>query len=67
LNGTNCVFGGTNGFANATFYLLAGTNAALPLNLWTLVATNAFGTNGNFLVTNKISAGASCQFYSLKY
>ena len=67
VNGGNLVISGTNGFVNATFNLLGSTNAALPFNQWTSVATNVFGTNGNFSVTNKINSGTPGQFYLIKY
>jgi hypothetical protein len=67
LVGANCVVSGTNGFANATFYLLGATNLMIPLSQWTPVATNIFGTDGNFSATNKISAGAPGKFFLLQY
>jgi len=67
LTGTNSSISGTNGFAGATFYLLGSTNASLPLSQWTTMATNAFGTNGNFSVTNKISASPADRFFLIRY
>ncbi|HTB85014.1 MAG TPA: hypothetical protein VK742_15270 [Candidatus Sulfotelmatobacter sp.] len=65
LTGTNLVMGGTNGFANSTFYLLGGTNLFQPFSKWTVLATNVFGTNGNFSATNKISG--TLRFFALQY
>jgi hypothetical protein len=67
LTGTNFVIGGTNGFSNATFYLLGATNLALPFNQWTPMATNVFDTNGNFIVTNPITSGGPGGFLLLRY
>jgi hypothetical protein len=58
---------GTNGFANATFYLLGSSNATLPLSQWTSLATNVFSTNGSFDVTNTINSGAPQQFFIIQY
>jgi hypothetical protein len=67
LTGTNLVMGGTNGFANSTFYLLGGTNLALPFSQWTVLATNVFSTNGNFSATNKISSPGTSRFFTIQY
>ena len=61
-SGTKFVFSGTNGFAGDTYYVLASTN----LSSWTPVATNTFGANGVFSVTNSLAPGAPQQFYRLQ-
>jgi hypothetical protein len=66
LTGNNFILHGTNGFWNATFYLLSGTNLASPPSEWTPLATNSFGTNGDFTVTNQIN-GTSGRFYLIQY
>jgi PKD repeat protein len=68
LSGTNLVLNGTNGFANATYYLLTSTNLAQPLNQWTRVATNVPGANGNFSIsaTNAVNPRAPAQFFILQ-
>jgi autotransporter-associated beta strand protein len=60
------VMSGSGGVANGTFYLLGSTNVALPLNLWTIIATNQFDTNGNFNFTNAISPNTPQSFYRLQ-
>jgi hypothetical protein len=67
LAGTNFVVSGTNGFIGATYYLLGTTNLTLPPGQWTTLATNVFGTNGTFNVTNKIMTGSSRCFFTVRY
>jgi hypothetical protein len=67
LTRTNFVIMGTNGFSNATFYLVSSTNLTLPLVQWTPLATNGFGTNGTFNATNPIPPGGSCRYFSIRY
>lgn len=65
--GSNLVLSGTRGFIGSTFYVLTATNLMLSVEQWTPVATNAFGTNGSFSVTNKVAAGNSRHFFILQY
>ena len=67
LISTNFVVSGTNGFIGATYYLLAGTNLTQPFSQWTTLATNAFGMNGNFSVTNTITTGTARRFFTVLY
>ena len=60
------VFSGSNGPANGMFYVLTSTNISLPLASWTRASTNDFDVNGNFKITNAISAGVPHQFYLLR-
>jgi hypothetical protein len=70
-NGTNVVINGANGETGGTYYLLSGTNLAMPLSQWIPVATNVITTNGavgngfTFIGTNVIKAGSAQQFYFL--
>lgn len=64
--GGNLVFGGTNGAAGATYYLLGATNVATPLNDWTVIATNVFDGSGGFVSTNAITSSKPSQFYTVK-
>jgi autotransporter-associated beta strand protein len=50
--GTNIVLSGSGGTAGGTYHVLSQTNVALPLSLWTPIATNVFSTDGKF--TNSI-------------
>ena len=59
------VFSGTGGSNNATFYVLASTNLAAPINTWKSILTNQFDANGNFAVTNSPATNAQ-YFYRLK-
>jgi hypothetical protein len=57
---------GTGGAANGNYYLLSSTNAALPLNQWTRIATNQFDGSGNFAFTNSPAPGLPQLFYQLQ-
>jgi hypothetical protein len=46
------VFDGSGGIANASYYLLATTNLALPTANWTRLLTNEFDNNGNSINPN---------------
>lgn len=58
------VLSGTNGVPNATYYVLASTNIALPLAQWTRLATNAFDGLGGFRFTN--TTASPQQFHLLQ-
>jgi hypothetical protein len=69
LSGTNMVLAATNDVAGRTYYVMNSTNAALPLNQWTPVATNVLTANGNFTITVTNAANAntpSPQFFILQ-
>ena len=51
LSGANLVIDATNGLSGQTYYVLASTNVALPLNQWLPVATNMLSASGNFTMT----------------
>ena len=55
LSGSDLIFSGSNGTANAFYYVLTSTNIALPASNWTRLLTNQFDGNGNFLFTNPAS------------
>jgi fibronectin type 3 domain-containing protein len=57
---------GTGGFPTSTYHVLATTNLALPMAQWTLVATNQFDSNGNFVITNSINPAWPQTFYRLQ-
>ncbi len=54
LAGLDVMINGIGGSANETYYVLAATNAALPLTNWTRVATNMFDANGNSSFTDTL-------------
>ncbi len=60
------VLSGTNGANNGIYYVLNSTNLAIPLNLWTPVATNQFGSHGQFIFTNPVQFGTPQLFIILK-
>src|SRR5262249_1361967 len=64
-SGGDLVLNGTNGIANAPYYVLSGSNLALPVAQWTRIATNLFDSFGNFglTITNN---GAPQSFFVLQ-
>ncbi|MDE3067567.1 MAG: hypothetical protein KGJ60_08445 [Verrucomicrobiota bacterium] len=68
LAGTNLVFSGIGGYpgSNYGYYVLAGTNLAVPPVNWTVVATGAFDQNGSFVFTNGWEPNSGQQFYLLQ-
>jgi hypothetical protein len=65
FSGTNLIISGTNGQAGETYWLLSSTNLTSPLATWTIIATNAFDSSGNFSVTNPAPANPQT-FYLLQ-
>lgn len=65
LNGNSLVMSGT-GPTNATYAVLAATEANALAAQWTPIATNSFGSAGQFRFTNEMSSGVSARFYRLK-
>jgi autotransporter-associated beta strand protein len=66
VTGANIVFSATNGVPNWPCWLLASTNLALPLNQWTVIATNTFDGSGNLGFTNAANLKVPQTFYLLK-
>jgi autotransporter-associated beta strand protein len=66
LNNGNLVLSGSGGVPAATFYVLASTNVALPLDQWPRLLTNQFDSNGHFAVTNAMNPALSGLFYLLQ-
>jgi hypothetical protein len=64
--GTNFILNGVGGTNNGTYFILTSTNLATPLNLWTPVATNHFGSQGQFIFTDSPPANTPQQFYILQ-
>jgi polygalacturonase len=60
------VISGTGGVTNGTYYVLASTNLALPLNQWMPVTTNQFDAGGNFIFTNSAPTNAAQEFFRLQ-
>ena len=57
------IAGGTNA---GIYYVLASSNLLTPLTNWTLVATNQFDGEGNFIFTNPVPTNAPQMFYRLQ-
>ena len=66
VSGGNVVLGGTNGPANAYYYVLSTTNVAQPLNQWEPLTTNQFDSSGSFRWTNAVIPGVKGEFYRLQ-
>jgi autotransporter-associated beta strand protein len=65
LSGTNLTLSGSGGAPGVSYSVLTSTNLAAPLTAWAVVNTGNFDVNGNFNVTNGISAGTQ-RFYMLR-
>jgi hypothetical protein len=66
LGGSNLVFCGTGGMAGDTYYVLASTNVAARMANWVCVATNTFGVDGSFCVTNAVEPAKRRQFFRIQ-
>src|SRR5581483_8569323 len=62
----NLTFSGANGNASYPYRVLSSTNLMLPLSNWTVVYSNVFDTNGNFIFTNPTDTSAPRRFYLLR-
>jgi hypothetical protein len=63
---SNLVFSGTGGMAGGTYYVLASTNIATRMTNWVRVATNTFGVDGTFGVTNAVDPAKRRQFFRIQ-
>ncbi len=66
ISNGNIILSGSNGPDSGTYYLLSSTNVMLPLSQWTSILTNTFLSNGQFSISNPITAGTPQQFYLLQ-
>ncbi len=66
VSGTNVILSGTNGTAGANYAVLAATNVSQPLSNWVSIATNQFGSGGNFSFTNGIALGDPQRFFRIR-
>jgi rhamnogalacturonan endolyase len=57
---------GSGGLPGGTYRMLAATNAALPLSVWTPLVTNQFDGGGNFTFSTGFAPGAPLQFFRLQ-
>jgi len=66
ISGNQLVLSGI-GHPGGTYWVLASTNAAVPISQWTRVATNAFDpVSGQFSITNIVTPGSPQLFYRLR-
>jgi len=66
VSGTNMVISGTNGSAGANYAVLTATNITIPLSNWVSIATNQFGSGGEFSFTNGIAPGDRQRFFRIR-
>ena len=66
MNAGNFVLSGSNGVPNWPCFVLTSTNLALPLNQWTVIATNPFDAYGNFIFTDQPDPTLPQNFYLLQ-
>ncbi|MGB7770181.1 MAG: SBBP repeat-containing protein [Verrucomicrobiia bacterium] len=66
--GTNggLILTGVGGLGSNTYFVLTSTNLATPLAQWMPIATNQFGSQGQFIFTNLPPTNAPQQFYLLQ-
>jgi hypothetical protein len=60
------VIAGSNGVPGWPYIVLTSTNLALPAANWSVKATNAFDSAGNFLFTNATDPATIQLFYLLQ-
>ena len=63
VSGADLFLHGTNGEPFEAYYLLESTNVALPIDEWTVVATNSFDDHGAFSFTNALDPNQRWQFF----
>lgn len=66
ISGSTLTVSGSNGVANASYYLLTTTNLTLPAAAWTRLLTNQFDAQGSFNFTNPIQPNSPQSFYLIK-
>jgi len=64
--GNQVIFSGTNNTPGWTYFVLSSKNLSAPLGTWTVVATNAFDSQGHFSFTNVPTSGARVGFYAME-
>jgi hypothetical protein len=65
-NAGTLTFTATNGVPGWPCMILSSTNLILPLNQWTVLATNSFDPGGNLDFTNAIAMNVPQTFYALR-
>jgi hypothetical protein len=62
----NFILSGNGGLSNGTYYVLTSSNLVTPLGQWTLIATNQFDSQGQFIFTNTAPTNTPQLFYILQ-
>ncbi len=62
----NFILSGGGGTNSGKFFVLTSSNLVTPLDLWTPIATNQFGSQGQFIFTNIPPTNAPQLFYILQ-
>jgi hypothetical protein len=59
-------FTATNGVPDSPCAIISSTNLGLPLEQWTVLATNFFDASGKFSYTNPTALNPPQTFYALR-
>jgi hypothetical protein len=65
-SGDSFILSGVGGTNDGTYFVLTSTNLVTPLALWTPIATNQFGDQGQFIFTNTAPSNTPQLFYILQ-
>lgn len=63
VSGGEIILSGTNGAPGGSFRVLSSGEVNRPFAEWSIISTNTFDTNGNFICTNSIAPGDEQRFY----
>jgi pectate lyase len=66
LSPAGFVLRGSNGAPAGVYQVLTAENVILPLNLWSVIATNQFDPAGNFDCTNSVLPSVTKNYYRLR-
>jgi len=66
LTPSGFVLRGSNGTPAGVYQVLNSTNVILPVNLWSIIATNQFDLVGNFDSTNSMLPAGTENYYRLR-
>ena len=66
VSGGNIIISGGGGSPNGIYNVLTSTNAALPINQWTIIGPFNFDGSGNFGFTNAVTPGQPQVFYTVQ-
>jgi len=66
ISAAGLVISGSNGVPDWPYFVLSSTNLTVPAVNWTINATNAFDSRGNFIFTNPLDTDLPQVFYMLR-